>query len=136
MSGPLLALRGAIFARLSADAELASLMGGSLRLYDEPPRGSEPVYAVFGPAAARDRSTDTDQGHEHEAAIVVWAKPGSARTALLVAERMADLLHGADLALAGQRLVLLRVIALESDRDLATNLARATLRLKALTEVA
>jgi hypothetical protein len=135
MSGPVLPLRGAIFARLSADPELASFMGGSLRLYDEPPRGSEPVYAVFGPAVARDWSTDTDRGHEHEAAIVTWAKPGSARTALLVAERMADLLHGADLALAGHRLVLLRATALESDRDATTNLARATLTLRAVTEV-
>ena len=135
MSGPLLALRGAIFARLSANAELASLMGGSLRLYDEPPRGSEPVYAVFGEAAARDWSTDTEPGHEHDVAIVTWAKPGSARSALLVAERMAELLHGADLALAGHRLVLLRATALESDRDATTNLARATLRLRALTEV-
>jgi SPP1 family predicted phage head-tail adaptor len=47
-----------------------------------------------------------------------------------------DLLHDASLALAGHRLVLLRVAAIESDRDEKTNLARATLRLRALTEVA
>jgi Protein of unknown function (DUF3168) len=135
MSGPILALRAAILARLSADAELASLMGGSVRLHDEPPRAAEPVYAVFGDAAARDWSNDGGRGHEHEAAIVVWAKPGSAKTALLAAERMADLLHDAALALAGHRLVLLRVTATEADRDDKANLARATLRLRALTEV-
>jgi hypothetical protein len=91
---------------------------------------------VFGDAAARDASSDLSAGHEHEAAIVVWATPGSAKTALLAAERMADLLHDAALALAGHRLVLLRVAALESGRDAATNLARATLRLRALTEPA
>jgi hypothetical protein len=51
------------------------------------------------------------------------------------AERMADLLHDAALALAGHRLVLLRVTATEADRDDKANLARATLRLRALTEV-
>ena len=136
MSGAILSLRGAIVAHLSVDHELASLMGGSVRLYDEPPRAAEPVYAVFGAAAARDWSTGTDAGHEHEAAIVVWANPGSARTALLAAERMADLLHDASLAPAGHRLVLMRVVALETDRDERTSLARATLRLRAVTEVA
>jgi len=135
MSGPILALRAAILARLSADAELAALMGGALRLHDEPPRAAEPVYAVFGDAAARDASSDLSEGHEHAAAIVVWATPGSAKTALVAAERMADLLHDAALALAGHRLVLLRVAAIECERDDKTNLARATLRLRAVTEV-
>ena len=136
MSGPILALRAAILAHLSADAALASLMGGAVRLYDEPPRAAEPVYAVFGAASARDWSADTGQGHEHEVAIVAWAKSGSARSALLAAERMADLLHDSGLAPAGHRLVLMRVTALETDRDDKANLARATLRLRALTEVA
>jgi hypothetical protein len=136
MSGPVLALRGAILSRLSADAELASLMGGAVRLHDEPPRAAEPVYAVFGEAAARDWSSGDARGHEHELAIAVWAKSGSARSALLAAERMADLLHDAALSVAGHRLVLVRVTAIEADRDDKANLARATLRLRALTEAA
>lgn len=135
MAGPILALRAAILARLSADAELAALMGGTVRLHDEPPRAAEPVYAVFGDAAARDWPGDGGAGHEHETAIVVWAKPGSAKSALDAAERMAALLHDAALAPAGHRLVLIRVAALESARDERANLARATLRLRALSEV-
>jgi Protein of unknown function (DUF3168) len=110
-------------------------MGGAVRLHDEPPRAAEPIYAVFGDAMARDWSSDSGRGHEHEAAILVWAKPGSAKTALVAAERMADLLHDGALALLGHRLVLLRVTAIESGRDERANLARATLRLRALTEV-
>ena len=136
MSGPILALRAAILAHLSADAELASLMGGAVRLYDEPPRAAEPVDAVFGAAAARDWSADGNQGHEHDLAIVAWAKDGSARSGIAAAERMAALLHDAALAPAGHNLVLMRVMAIESDRDEKANLARATLRLRALTETA
>ena len=135
MSGPILALRAAILARLSADAALAGLMGGAVRLHDEPPRAAEPVYAVFGEAAARDASSDLGEGHEHAAAIVVWAKPGGARSALEAAERMAELLHDSALTLEGHRLVFMRVAAIESDRDDTSNLARATLRLRAITEV-
>jgi hypothetical protein len=51
---PLLALRAGILARLGGDAALAALMGGVVRLYDEPPRGATPVYALFGDGEVRD----------------------------------------------------------------------------------
>jgi hypothetical protein len=136
VTGPILALRVGILGRAQADPMLAALMGGTVRLHDEPPRAAEPVYAVFGEAAARDWSTGSDAGHAHEAAIVVWGAPGSARTALDAAARLADLLHEADLTLDGHRLVSLRVAAMETGRDDKTGLARAVLRLTALTEVA
>jgi hypothetical protein len=135
MTSPILALRAAILAHAQADATLAALMGGTVRLHDEPPRAAEPVYAVFGDAAARDWSTGSDEGHAHEAAIVVWAREGGARSGLDAAARLAALLHEAALTLDGHRLVSLRVAALETARDDKTGLARATLRLTALTEV-
>ena len=135
MTCPILALRGAILGRAQADPTLAALMGGTLRLYDEPPRAAEPVYAVFGEASARDWSTGSDEGHAHEAAIVVWGAAGSARTALDAATRLAGLLHEAALPLDGHRLVSLRVAAVETGRDAATGLTRAVLRLTALTEM-
>ena len=135
MTSAVLALRGAILARCQADAALAALMGGGVRLYDEPPRAAEPVYAVFGDAAARDWSTGSDQGHAHEAAIVVWAKAGSARSALDLAVRLEALLHEAALPLDGHRLVTLRVADMDVRREGGTNLARVTLRLRAVTEV-
>ena len=135
MTSPILALRGAILALCAADADLATLMGGEVCIYDEPPRAAEPVYAVFGDVRARDWSTASDRGHEQDASIVVWAKEGSARSALLVAERLAVLLDGAALVLDGHRLVNLRVSELDAARDPDTNLARLTLRLHAVTEV-
>ena len=134
MTSPILALRAAILAAAQGDLELQTLMGGTVRLYDEPPRAAEPVYAVFGDASARDWSTGSDRGHEHDAAVTVWAREGSARSALLVADRLAALLDGAALALAGHRLVNLRVGEIEARRDGDTGLARVTLRLRAVTE--
>ena len=58
MSGPILALRRAILAVADGDADLAALMGGRVRLHDEPPRAAEPVYGVFGSTTALDWSTD------------------------------------------------------------------------------
>jgi hypothetical protein len=134
VTSPALALRAALRACCLTDAPLAALMGGAAKVYDEPPRGDAPVYAVFGPAELRDWSTSSDRGHEQFASLVVWAKPGSAASALAAAERMAALVHDADLALAGHRLVSLTVSAIEIDRDPETKLARATLKLRAVTE--
>jgi hypothetical protein len=136
MTGPVLALRAAILARLAPDPALAALMGGALRLHDEAPRGAGPVYAVFGKAEAKDWSSDGSRGFEQDAAIVVYAKAGSALSGLQAAERIADLLDDAPLGLVGHRLVALRVTAFAADRDEVSNLARATVHLRAVTEVA
>ena len=135
MTSPVLALRQAILGAAAADLPLKSLMGGSLRLYDEPPRAAEPVYAVFGDVTAADWSTDFDRGHEQDLAIVVWSEPGGARQALAAAERFAAILNDAPLLLDGHRLVNLRTTELASGRDKDTGLARVTLRLRAVTEV-
>jgi hypothetical protein len=135
MTSPVLALRRAIIDAAAADADLRALMGGSLRLYDEPPRGAEPVYALFSDVRAADWSTDRDRGHEQNLGIVVWSERGGARAALAVAERFAALLDDASLALDGHRLVNLRVTELASERDKDTRLTRVTLRLRAVTEV-
>ena len=135
MTSPVLALRRAVLAVAENDAELLALMGGTLRLHDEPPRAAAPVYAVFGDVTAQDWSTDFDRGHEQDATVVVWAERGSARTALAVAERFASILDDAALSLDGHRLVNLRVTELSAERDKDTQLTRVSLRLRAVTEM-
>ena len=134
-AGPILALRTAILAALQADATLADLFGGTLRLHDEPPRGAAPVYALFGRAIARDVSGEGTRMRRQDAEIVVHARPGSAATGLAVADRIAMLLDDADLALDGHRLVGLLVAETGATRDPASGAARAWVRLVALTEI-
>ena len=135
MASPVLALRRAIINAASVDAELRALMCGTLRLYDEPPRGAEPVYALFGDVKAEDWSTDADRGHAQSIDLVIWSEKGGARTALMVADRFYAILDDAPLTLDGHRLVNLRVTDLASARDKDSGLARVTLRLRAVTEV-
>ncbi|CAM3227415.1 MULTISPECIES: DUF3168 domain-containing protein [Methylobacterium] len=132
---PLLALRAGLIARFSGDAALAALLGGKVRLHDEPPRGSVPVYALFGDTESVDDSVDGAERHRHSHAIAVIAKPGSVRTALDAAARMAALLTDAAPPLQGCRLVTLRVRAITASRDARTGEARATLTIEAVTEV-
>ncbi len=104
MTSPVLALRRAVLDIAANDEELKTLMGGTLRLYDEPPRGAEPVYALFGDVKAEDWSTDLDRGHEQH------------------------------LTLDSHCLVNLRMTELASERDKDTQLTRVTLRFRAVTE--
>ena len=131
---PLLALRAGLIARFTPDAALAALLGGRVRLFDEPPRGSVPVYALFGDAEIQDDSVDGAERHRHSHDLVVIAKPGSVRTALDAAERMAALLQDTAMPLAGCRLVTLRVRAIRAHRDARTGEARASLTVEAVTE--
>lgn len=131
---PLLALRAAILQALAADPALVALMGGSLRLHDEPPRAAEPVYAVFEEASARDASVDGARRHEHAVRIAVWGRAGAARPALEAAERIASVLDDAALALDGHHLVRLRVAVVEAGRDPRFRLARIVVALDGVTE--
>jgi hypothetical protein len=83
---------------------------------------------------ARDWSSDLAEGHEQTLAILIWARPGSGASALVAAERMQTLLHDAPLVLDDLLLANLRVTACEISRDERSGLARATLRLRAVTE--
>jgi hypothetical protein len=133
---PLLALRAGLIARFTPDAALATLLGGRVRLYDEPPRGVLPVYALFGDAGIEDDSVDGAERHRHSHEIAVIARPGSVRTALDAAERMAALLADTAMPLAGCRLVTLRVRAIKAHRDTRSGEARASLSVEAVTETA
>ncbi|MCJ2090840.1 DUF3168 domain-containing protein [Methylobacterium sp. E-005] len=132
---PLLALRAGLIARFTPDATLAGLLGGRVRLYDEPPRGTFPVYALFGDAEIQDDAVDGAERHRHSHEIAVIARPGSVRTALDAAERMAALLADTAMPLAGCRLVTLRVRAIKAHRDARTGEARASLTVEAVTEI-
>ena len=136
MSLPVLPLRAAIRESCLADPGLADLMGGEVRLHDEPPRNAEPVYGVFGDVTLRDVSGSEGRIWAQELAVVVWAKAGSAASGLLVAERLAERLDDAALSPSGHRLVHLAVTGLVVERDRESGLVTATLRLRAVTEAA
>jgi hypothetical protein len=135
MTASALALRAALFARLSGDAQLATLLGGP-RVYDEPPRAAPAPYVVLGDLATRDLSGDEAPAHEHELALEIWSREGGLSQALRAADRVASLIDGAALALDGFRLASLAWISTDASRIAANDLRRATLAFRAVTEPA
>jgi hypothetical protein len=127
------ALRKAVKAALSIRPELLAELGGA-RIFDEAPRGTAPPYVTFGDGQWRDWSTATERGGQQTLTLDVWTDHRGTRKALAIAERIATALDGAALTLEGHRLIDLRLDAMETRREGAGRLARATLRFRATTE--
>ncbi|SIQ01689.1 DUF3168 domain-containing protein [Bosea sp. TND4EK4] len=136
MSDAILALRGAVQARLATDAALTALIGAD-RIFDEAPRAQRGLYVVHGDIEARDWSTGTETGCEQEFALVVWAgQSGSSRQALEAAGLIVAALDGSGLALDGHVLVNLRWLSSRLAREPRGGLPSVTLRFRAATESA
>jgi hypothetical protein len=134
MAEPSFALRKAVLARLAADAALTALIGAG-RVHDEVPRGRAPPYLVIGEGTVRDWSTSSERGHEHLLVLTAWSAAGGAREAFAIAAAAAASLEGLPALLDGHRLANLVWLGTEVRREAARSLVRATVRLRAATEV-
>jgi hypothetical protein len=128
-----LALRAAIRAALVADGTLVALLGGQ-NVYDDVPRGARPPYIVLADHAARDDSTGTEVGEEHQVTLHVWSRQGGLKQGLEIAEAATAALLGASLAPAGHRLVNLGWVSTDSRREPDGRHRFFALRFRAVTE--
>jgi hypothetical protein len=134
MSEAARALQEAVFALLSADATLTTLLGGP-KVFDGAPRNAEAPYVHLGEANARDWSTATEAGTEVSFAVIAWSRQPGRSEALSIAARVEALLHDAALDVDGFRLVNLRHVGTETARDEKPEGRRAVARFRARVEV-
>ncbi len=126
------ALQKAVLAALADDDALAALVGD--RIHDAPPRAQEFPYVAFGDAGERDWSTGSEAGTEHRLTLLAWSRHRGKREALVIAERIAAVLHDAALTLDGHRLINLRreEVSVRGEADGLT--WRGAVRFRAVTE--
>lgn len=127
------ALQEAVFAALSADAELESLVGGA-KVFDGAPANETAPYVHLGEMNARDWSTSTEAGAEIAFAVIAWSREPGRSQALAIAERVRAALHDAALPLEDWRLVNLRHVATETARAEKPEGRRAVMRFRAVME--
>ncbi len=128
------ALQQAVFAELSASAEVQAVLGTPPRLYDAVPREAGFPYAVLGDGQENDASTATEPGSEHILAIHIWSRAGGHRECKQTAEAIRDALDGAALALTGFALIDIRFQSADYARQPDGDTWRASLRFRAVTE--
>ena len=129
-----LALQSAVFAALSANADISTLTGGTPRVFDDVPPATPYPYVSFGQTVERDWSTGTETGHEHTLTLHVWSRaPGRAQVHQ-IATLIQSTLHEAALALSGHHLVNLRHEFTDARREPDGETYRALVRFRAVTE--
>ncbi len=101
------ALQQAVFAALTSDAVLSTLVEGAV--YDAVPSGSVPdLYVSLGPETVRELGDVTSSGTEHRFVVTVATEAPSFARAKEVAGQVSDVLHNAALTLTRGHLVSLQ----------------------------
>jgi hypothetical protein len=126
-------LRAAIRGALSADAPLATLLGGG-KIFDEPPREAALPYVTLGENVFANHSTATEAGEEHTLTLHVWSRHGGHKEAHEIAGAVLGALVDAPLALDGHHLANLRFILADVRREPDGRTYHGIVRLRAVTE--
>ncbi len=127
-----LALQKAIYAHLSADADIAALVG--TRLFDNVPGDAGFPYLTLGEAQVSDWSAGEEGGSEHFLSLHVFSRAGGRAEAKSIMGAVHSVLHDAGLTLEGFSLVNLRFLSAETRRESDGATWRGTIRFRAVTE--
>ena len=132
MTNASLALQSAVFAALSADETMQSLVG--TRIYDAVPLNPTFPYAVFGDGKETNADTATEEGSEHVFTVAAWSQGGGHQESKSIADAVRFRLNNVTLSLDGHALVDLRFLDCEYARQTDGQTYSATLRFRAMTE--
>ncbi len=130
---PGLALQQAMGQQLLATPALTALLGGA-HIYDEVPRGEQPLYVAFNGVETRDWSVMDQKAHEHFVFIEVVTNAKSRTLAQSIGDAIETALDNAALTLTGHRLINLRAVFWSVSRTKSSDNFGATLRFRAATE--
>src|SRR5262245_39109584 len=133
MSSASWSLQQSVFAALTADSALTSLLGGA-RIYDDVPQGTGLPYLTLGQSTERDWSTGTEDGNEHILTLHVWSNARGKKQAHDIIAAVRSALHDQPLTLTGHRLVNLRHEFSEARRDPDGEAIHGIARFRAVTE--
>ena len=128
-------LQEALYQTLSADSALTTLLGG-FRIYDHVPQGSQYPYVTIGENIARDWSTASSSGAEHQLTLHIWSKAAGRKQAHEIMTVLSNLLHDENLMLNAHVLVNLRLLFSEVRRDPDGKIFHGIMRFRAVTEPA
>lgn len=132
MTHPIVALQAALLASWREDEALVALIGAD-GVFDAPPKGRSPPYAVIARHDLLPRDGDLAPGWEHRLLVHVWAGAPSRRAAVAIAGRIAA---AATAVNGGGGLVVTSALHERTDTamDPATGQGRAAVTLRFYTE--
>jgi hypothetical protein len=98
------ALRAALITLTKADATLATILGGTVQMYDHVPEDAVIPYIEYR-SSARTWDTTTDRGDEFDVSINVWSHAEGSKQCEDVMRRIDEIWRAAAPSLTDHRLV-------------------------------
>ena len=126
-------IQQAVYAVLAGNAALGSLLGGA-RVYDDVPQATPYPHISLGQTSSSDWGTGTEDGEEHILTLHVWSQAGGRSEAQRIMGTVRDVLHTANLSLAGHILISLRQQFSDVRRDGDGITIHGLVRYRAVTE--
>ena len=134
MTSPISSLRTAIRSILQNDDQLINRLGGP-QIFVVAPAGETPPYVTFGDAKVDDWSAAGMIGHHHRLSLDIWTREGGDEEALVIANRIAEILPASNILLEGHTLVELLVISQIIDPLSGAGITHAQVLIEAYTEI-
>jgi len=125
LTHPVLALQASL---------VAALREADLAVFDAPPAGQAPPYAVIARHDVLPRDGDTTPGHEHRLLLHLWAADPSRRAVVALAETLVSVALAAELDSDDLRVTLRRHDRTDTSIDATSGRARAAIVLTFFSE--
>jgi hypothetical protein len=125
MTHPILALQSSL---------VTALREADLAVFDAPPAGQAPPYAVIARHDALPRDGDTAPGHEHRLLLHLWAADPSRKAVVTLAESAVTVVLAAELDSDDLRVTLRRHDRTDTSIDATSGRARAAIALTFFSE--
>lgn len=130
---PALAVQEALYALLSSDTALLSLLGG-LHVHDDvPPKRAFP-YVTIGDIETSDWSTQTQRGYEHIVTLNAWSRYAGRKQLHQIIALIDDIIESQALDATGFNIVNQRIVFWTALRDPDGETYRGIMRLRIVTE--
>ena len=130
-----LALQKAMFQSLASSPELTVLIGPD-RVFDDVPQGVKPPFLVFGETSVAPLGSASEEGEEHTIALYAWSQENGRKQATLVAGAVRKALQQLEEIEPPHVLAALHFVSGSIARDAPSQLYRARIELRAVTETA
>ncbi len=128
-----IALQAAMYELLRGSSALVDGLGGEF-VYDDVPDNASPPYLVFTDATHSDWSTSTERGTEHRITVSIWSAQAGRKEVLWLSGICQKTLAGIGSEIEGHALVNFNHEFTEVSRDRKSDMFRAKLHFRAVTE--
>lgn len=128
------ALRGALITLAKADATLATLMGGAVKIWEHVPENAVHPYLELRASGTRAWDTTGDRGKEHEVSVNCWSHEEGSKQCEAILGRLEEIWRDQRPTIADHRVVNLELQFADIIREEGGQTYHGFQRWRAVTE--